>query len=288
MSWSPSLPPRPARLILCADDYGISPAVSAGIRQLIALGRLSATGVMATMPAWRREAPALKELEGQVAVGLHVTFTDQPALGPVRGLAPDGRFPGLARLFRCCFSGLLDHQAVRAELERQLDAFEAAFGRSPDFIDGHQHVHLLPGIRQAVLALFDRRLDRQRCWLRDCWDRPGALAARGQAAKAGFVALLGLPMHVAARQRGLRCNRGFSGFYDGTRMPFAEGLGRMLRRAGDGHLLMVHPGHVDAELTACDSLTTPREGEWRTLSAPDFPERLAGLGFTVAGPAFPG
>ena len=37
-------PPR--RIWLCADDYGLSPGVNRGIRELIERGRLNATSVM--------------------------------------------------------------------------------------------------------------------------------------------------------------------------------------------------------------------------------------------------
>ena len=40
------------RIWLCADDYGISPAVSRGIRDLIARGRLNATSVMVNAPSF--------------------------------------------------------------------------------------------------------------------------------------------------------------------------------------------------------------------------------------------
>lgn len=286
MSSSASSPLR--RLVVCADDYGISPAVSAGIRELVVKGRLSATGAMTSMPSWPAEAPALRELQGQVSVGLHLTLTDQTALGPIPGLAPTGRLPRLPDLFRAAFSGRIDPDLVAIELERQLDSFESCLGRSPDFIDGHQHVHLLPGIRRAVLGLFGRRLDPSRCWLRDCTDGWMRIAARGQAAKAGFVAALGLPLSLAAKRAAIPVNRGFSGFYDPARTPFIHSLGRMVAGAGDGHLLMIHPGHVDAGLVACDSLTTPREAEWALLATDDFPARLASLGFVVAEPGFPG
>ena len=66
------------RLILIADDYGISPGVSAGIRELAERRRLTGTGVMATMKHWPAEAGALKDLHGNIAVGLHFTLSDQP------------------------------------------------------------------------------------------------------------------------------------------------------------------------------------------------------------------
>lgn len=277
-----------AGLCICADDYGISPAVSAGIRELAAAGHLSATGVMAGMDAWPDEASALKDLAGRIDVGIHLTLTDQRPLGPMPVFAPSGRFPSVGGLLRLSFQGGLAGREIRDEIARQLDRFEAHFGRPPDFVDGHQHVHLFPGVREEVLALFGGRLDRRRCWLRDCTDAPSRLLGRPLPLKASFIALLGQRLARLAKADAVAMNRGFSGFYDAARMPFGEALPRMLARASDGHLLMVHPGHVDEQLRALDSLTGPREGEWRVLMADDLPVRLAALGFHLAGRAFPG
>jgi predicted glycoside hydrolase/deacetylase ChbG (UPF0249 family) len=269
------------RLVICADDYAISPAVSTGIRELAAAGRLSATGVMSCMPAWPDEAPALRSMGEIISVGLHVTFSDQQPLGPMPRLAPHGRFPSIGALFKLCFTARLPIDEVVAELARQLDAFEQQFGRPPDFIDGHQHVHLLPGIRQAVLALFDRRLDAKRVWLRDCTDRPLSILKRGSTVKAAVIATIGRPLAQAARAKAIAMNQGFSGFYDGRSQSLGDALPRFLIGAEDGHLLMLHPGHVDMALLACDSLTASRQIEWETLMAADFPDRLATLGFVI-------
>lgn len=77
-------------------------------------------------------------------------------------------------------------------------------------------------------------------------------------------------------------NRGFSGFYDGHRQSLGAALDHLLIEARDGHLLMVHPGHVDEALRACDSLTDPRQAEWETLMADGLPRRLAAQGFAIA------
>ena len=114
-------------LILCADDYALSPGVSLGIRQLAEAGRISATGAMTCMPYWSSEAPALRALVDRVQVGLHFTLTDQRPLGPMPHLAADGRFPSVGRLLKRSLLGGMPSAEVAAELERQLDAFEAAF-----------------------------------------------------------------------------------------------------------------------------------------------------------------
>jgi len=274
-------PPSSRRLLICADDYAISPAVSAGIRELALAGRLSATGVMTCMRHWSAEAPALRPLVGRIAVGLHFTLTDQAPLGPMPVLAPAGRLPPIARLVTLGLFGRLPGGEIAAELDRQLDAFESHFGAPPDFIDGHQHVHLFPGVWPLVLAAFDRRLDPRRCWLRDCtetglWRRPDAV-------KAAIIDRFGRALARGAKARGIRCNRGFSGFYDIGRHSLAEAFPAMVAGAADGHLLMVHPGHVDEALRACDSLTEPRQAEWDFLAGPDLPACLERLGLVIAG-----
>ena len=62
---------------LCADDYGISPAVSAAIRELIARGRINAASVMVVTPSFSaNEAKALREAAtSRAAIGLHLTLT---------------------------------------------------------------------------------------------------------------------------------------------------------------------------------------------------------------------
>jgi hypothetical protein len=272
------------RLVLVADDYAISPGVSAGIRALATRRRLTGTGVMATMPHWPAEAGALRDLHRNIAVGLHFTLSDQQPLGDMPKLAPAGKLPPVGRLLLAGLSGNIPRQEIADELDRQLDTFEKFFGAPPDFIDGHQHVHMFPGVWPVVLDAFSRRLDPARCWLRDCCDFK--LAKRGQAFKAGVISLVSRSASTAARQRHLRANRGFSGFYDYTAGDLAERFRTMLADAGDGHAMMVHPGHVDEELRAVDSLTGPREREWAFLMGEDFPVQLAAAGFELASPGF--
>ena len=277
------MPPR--RLILVADDYGISPGVSAGIRALAERRRLTGTGVMATMPHWPAEAPALRELHGTIAVGLHFTLTDQVPLGSARRLAPNGRLPAVGKLLLAGLAGAVPRQEVVDQLERQLDKFETHFGAPPDFIDGHQHAHMFPGIWPAVIEVFGRRVDPAKCWIRDCCDF--RLAKRGQAFKAGVISLLSRSASKAAGRKSLRRNRGFSGFYDYAAGDLAKFFTPMLADSDDGHAMMVHPGRVDAELRAVDTLTDPRERELAFLLSEDFPRQLAAAGFKLAKPGFP-
>ena len=67
------------RIWLCADDYGMSPAVNVAIRDLVVRGRINATSVMVVTPNFSRSEAAslniLNATEKRVAIGLHVTLT---------------------------------------------------------------------------------------------------------------------------------------------------------------------------------------------------------------------
>jgi predicted glycoside hydrolase/deacetylase ChbG (UPF0249 family) len=64
---------------------------------------------------------------------------------------------------------------------------------------------------------------------------------------------------------------------------------RMLAGAGALTMLMVHPGHPDAELAATDSWVGPREDEWAYLMSDDFGRLLTARGLRVAtGAPLPG
>ena len=105
--------------------------------------------------------------------------------------------------------------------------------------------------------------------------------------KAGIIAVLGWPLHRSAPQLGLHTNRGFSGFYNSAERKLAAILPSLLRGARAGHLVMLHPGHIDDVLRMVDSLVAPRESEWSALIDESFPARLASLGYRIAGKEFP-
>ncbi len=271
-------------LVLCADDYGIAPGVGRGIRALAVAGRLSATSCMTLFPEWAVEADRLGELAGRIDVGLHVTLTDHAPVGAMPGLAPAGRMPALGRLIRLAHLGRIDVAEIAGEIERQLDAFEAALGRAPDFLDGHQHVHLLPGIREAVLGLFGRRLDRRTTWLRSCAESAARiLRRRVDAPRALVIAALARPLDRTADAAGLAMNRGFTGVTSFHRGRSVDGdFAAYLSHGGDRPLVMCHPGEPDEILAARDPVAGPRADELAYLAGDRFAALLDARRMTLA------
>jgi len=267
------------RLLLCADDYGIAPGVGVAIRELAAMGRLGAVSCMTVSPHWQSEALMLKRLEGRASFGLHLTLTDQAPLGPMPRLAPGGRLPSPGRLLRDSLTGRLDGAEIAAEIERQIDAFAAAVGRLPSFVDGHHHVHQLPGVGDRLLDLMRRRLEPD-AWVRYCDEPLPTLWARGiSALKASAVSLLGRSFVHAGRRLGVPGNSGFRGVYDFTdRISYDRLFPRFLAPPRDGMLVMCHPGLTDTALAGADRVTIAREREYRFLRGPGFAAELDAAG----------
>lgn len=275
-------------IILCADDYALTEGVSRAIGELAAARRLSATSVLVTSRHWQTTAPRLLVHRQHLSIGLHLDLTLGPPLGPMPRLAPKGKYPSLRNLSFMSLAGLLDQNEIEAEIARQLDAFEQVLGFPPDHIDGHQHVHALPRVRQALFAVVTRRYLTQPPLLRDPGDTPDKIKARGMAVKkAMLVRLLARGFGEAARQAGLPTNSGFSGFSDfNLKMPYSTELNACIQQPGPRHILMCHPGHVDAELATRDPVVDRRKMEYEALMRePDLPQRIWRPSRAPQGPA---
>ena len=274
----------PVPFVLIADDYALAQGVSAAIIDLLERGRLSGTGAMTNQPGWPVLAPALAAFKGVRDLGLHLTLTLGRPLGPMPNLAPQGVLPPLGLLMRHALSARLSKPELVEEVVRQIEAFHAAMGRLPDFIDGHQHVHVLPTVRVALFDAVERVQPGWRPWLRDPSDRLGAILARGVAVgKSMVIALLAQGFAAAARRRGFSLNDSFSGVSDfAVDGDFGADFGRYLLVGGRRHLIMCHPGHSDAELAAFDPVTASRDQEYAFLGGEGLEDRLAAMNMRIA------
>jgi chitin disaccharide deacetylase len=278
----PAKPRTP--LVVCADDYALTPGVSRAIRELIAAGRISATSVMTVCPWWAEEAAALSEVASDADIGLHLTLTDQSPLGAMPTLAPEGRLPPIGALVRASLTGRLPVAEIETEIERQLTAFVEVWKRAPSHVDGHHHVHQLPGVRGALFRVLERR-DFARPYLRSCHEAPARILARGVArSKAMIISALGLNFARSARHRGFALNSGFSGIYplEAAGQPVGELFQRFVRHLGTCPLAMCHPGYSDSTLAALDPMTEQRDVERAFLAGEDWPCVLESAGVVVA------
>ena len=266
------------RIWLCADDYGISPGVNRAIRDLIENGRLNATSAMVVGPAiGRDEVSALKEVakaNPRCAIGLHVTLT-----APFRPLTmhfrpiEGGLFLPHTTLLRRGLTGRLDRELIHTEVMEQLAAFADLFGRVPDFVDGHQHAQLFPGVRAAFVEAV--KTAAPDAWIRQC-GRGRPWAQRLDSQKALVLDILSTQFRKRAAHARLAFNPAFAGAYDFTQRPdFGVLMRQFVQGMPEGGLVMCHPGFVDDVLTSLDPLTVQREREYEFLKGEQFLPLLA-------------
>lgn len=277
---------NPRRIWLCADDYGAAPGVSGAIRELIARGRINATSIMVAAPNFNsEEAAALAKLnscEKRAALGLHVTLT-----GPLQPLSENfaplrrGRFLPLNAMLRMATARRLQPEPLANEIAAQLKKFIDVFGRTPDFLDGHQHIQLFPQVRDAFLKVVAERAPT--AWVRQC-GRPRR-GRRLRDHKALVLDILSLGFRRRAKKLGIAVNPAFAGSYAfKSQANYARLFPRFLSGLSDGGLIMCHPGVVDTELKALDSLTTLREQEFAYFGSDAFLQVLAEHNVALARP----
>jgi predicted glycoside hydrolase/deacetylase ChbG (UPF0249 family) len=193
-------------------------------------------------------------------------------------LAAGGRLPSINALIRASRRGDLPLDEIEREIDAQFTRFRTTTGRRPDFVDGHQHFHALPDLREIVLAATARHAPH--AWLRNCEDSPTAVLRRPFRLRALRSAWLCDGLTEEAAACGIATNRGFAGFYNfSARADFGRLFGDFVTAPGAAPLVMVHPGASDAP---GDSIAAARVNEARFLGSPAFPALLAARGLQLA------
>jgi chitin disaccharide deacetylase len=270
---------------LIADDYAMTVGVSRGILRLMEHGRISGTGAMTNRPHWRGWSHALRAFHGHADIGIHLNLTLGAPLTEMPRLAPTGELPAIGELAKLALSLRVPKAELMAEIAAQIDAFEQAMGHAPDFIDGHQHAHGLPGVRRALLDVLERRYPKgQRPWLRDPADVMARVVKRGRfVQKALAIGGVTSGFGGAARRAGFLTNDGFAGF---SSFDLKEDMTTMFRSyltaPGPRHLVMCHPGELDEELPRIDPVVATRPIELAYYLSDTATETMAAMGMSLA------
>lgn len=253
------------RIVLCADDYGQAEAVSGGIIELLCIGRLTATSCMVNMPGWREQSAWLEPFKGKVDLGLHLNFTEgRPCSSAYRNYVDD-KFMSLGNLLRETHLGSksLTANILESEIDAQIDVFEDALGVSPNYLDGHQHVHHLPMIRDVVASVYHKRLKRHGAYVRLAKQKIDSF-------KIAVIRMTGggkfdqfLDLHSIPH------NPSFSGIYAFKNAKnYRQYFAKFVKECGDGGLIMCHPGLQSKDHS--DPLSHSRYLEYQYLCSEDF------------------
>ena len=255
-------------LTLCADDFGLAPGISAGIARLAHAQRLTAVSCITNSPHWPIQARRLDGLPDSVEVGLHLNFTEGPPLSQ-RLARRWPTLPPLSTLIARAHLGLLPLAELRGEVHAQLRAFIHAHGKPPSFIDGHQHVHHLPRLRDTILDMAEhvQPLPAMRSTERVLG--PGFGFKRWMIEHTG-----GRSLGRALRQRVMAHNPALLGAYDFKNPDYGALMRRWLELLPpEGGLLFCHPGAHDAD-DPPDVIAPARAVELSYLASKDFIDDL--------------
>lgn len=232
------------------DDLGLSPAVNLAACRLAEMQRIHSASLMSLGRIGSDEVAHLRR--HRIDLGLHLDCT---------ALSQEG---SLKQIILRSWLHRWQPEKLHALIARQLDAFENQTGQIPVFVDGHQHVHQFPQIREALQTELKRRYGFQVA-LRST--RP--LAGDG---KSHLIYALG-GRRFDRQIRPFPHNSRFGGVY-----AFQDNDAALRRRwqtwlaaaPANGTLLMCHPALPDGNWQ--DEIKTAREREWHWLSGREFGE----------------
>ena len=143
------------RLIVNADDFGLTAGVNRAVVELNAAGVLTSTTLMALAGATRdaiEKALATPEL----SVGCHIVLVDGEAVLPPRRIPSlidnqTGKFlPGMGAFLARLFTGRMRAAEIEAEAKAQIERLQDR-GLTLTHVDTHKHTHMFPMVLRAVL-----------------------------------------------------------------------------------------------------------------------------------------
>jgi len=256
-------------LAMCADDFGLTFGISQGIAELAQAGRITMVSCMPQAPGWQASLPLLASMPASVQRGLHFNLTEgRPVCPELRRHWV--RFPSLPKLILAAHLRQLPLAALALELRTQWQLFVDATGAAPQFVDGHQHVHHLPGVRSVLLGMLTlvSPVPAVRA--------TGRLTGPGERLKRWLIqATGGRALQAALLRQGIRHNPCLTGAYDFIDPDYAGRMRAWLAALpSEGGLLFCHPGVEGPAHTVVDPIAPARLREWAYLRSEAFVQDL--------------
>jgi len=277
-------------LIVNADDFGWTEGVNRGIVDAHRDGIVTSTSLLANGAAFANAVQLARE-NPALGVGVHLNLSDGPPIlrrWEVSSFADKrGQFwarPG--NLFMRRWAGKLRLGEVEREWAAQIERVRNA-GIAITHLDGHKHVHMIPGLFSIALRLAQRysipavRISVERGVPRDALASDGAGTSPKrwlQYVLAGGLALLTMDAPELARRAGIAFPDYFCGLTP-TGFLTRDAVESLLRNLPEGSTeLMCHPGYTDAALAqSATRLQSERATELAALTAPEHAKLVAAL-----------
>ncbi|SES95680.1 chitin disaccharide deacetylase [Anaerobranca gottschalkii] len=223
------------KLIVNADDFGLTKGCNEGIIKSIKEGIVTNTTIMINMPL-AEEAINLAKSNGIEQLGIHFNLTcGKPISTDVLSLIDDqGAFYKRFAILK----EKMNLEEVEKELRAQLTKFKST-GVKLTHIDSHHHIHMYPGVAEIIADI--------------------ALEEKVPLRNANEY------VNKIVKEKRILTTEYFSmDFYD--KKVTLENLKAIISNRKDGILeIMTHPALIDNELLSLSSYTYPREKELEIL-----------------------
>jgi hopanoid biosynthesis associated protein HpnK len=282
------------RLIVNADDFGLTAKVNEAIIDGHCRGLISSTSLLANGEAFE-SAVALSRQAPRLGIGVHWNLTEGKPIAPgssipslVNGNGFFARTPG--SLWRAIILGRVSTVDIERELRAQIEKVLAA-GVAPTHLDSHKHVHALPVLGKMGIKLArEYGIGAIRC-VAERWPAPCGLLRRYPRATTTIIRQLlnGCALALISRgwrrqlpRAGVACASHFCGL-TATGFLDEEILGEILSHLPEGTSeLMCHAGIVDNALRRTPTrLLEQREMEYRALTQPAMKRLAQDLGIQL-------
>ena len=288
----------PRNLIVNADDLGWTAGVNRGIAEAHRNGIVTSASLLANGGAFAEAVELARDLSG-LGVGVHLNLNDGPPVAPresVPSLVNEaGEFEGGpdGLLLKIATRGL-SMREVEIEWGAQISKARDA-GIEPTHLDGHKHVHMLPGLFEIALRLAKRygigaiRVSHEASSLRaalSTGERRAAVVLK-QGVQARGLKLLARDARKQAERAGVSTADYFCGIAQTGELT-NEGVARLLRSLPEGTTeLMCHPGYADDALRKTSTrLQGSRQKEVEMLTDKEIRNLVASQGIRLIDYAF--
>lgn len=281
-------------LIVNADDLGWTEGVNLGIVETFRRGIVTSTSLLANGAAFADGVKAARSAPS-LAVGVHLNLSDGAPVADPQSVSSllngEGNFAAgpQSLLLKRARRGLILEQVEEewnAQIRKVLDA-----GIQPTHLDGHKHVHMLPGLFEIALRLAKKhgigaiRVSLEESSLRaalSCGPKQHAVALVKQGVQARGLKLLARDAREQAASAGIATADYFCGIAQ-TGQWTREGVAQFLKALPEGTTeLMCHPGYADEALEkTATRLKASRQSELEILTNTEIRNLVASRGIRL-------
>ena len=229
--------------LIVADDFGLCEKHDKVIIGLIKHKKINAVSVMVHHDLKSSKRIDSLKVENNLAIGLHLNFTI---------ILPKNNITNTSS--KLLLNNLIlknNNKIITQNIQFQIKLFEEIFDKFPDFIDGHEHIHIFPNIFKVLTKILTSRSLPSKFWVRS--PAPSTLSDlyreyQNAGIKVIIISFFGILARKKLKSLNLKSNMNFIGFLklNITSKNFEKIYNNNLSLLKNNMTLMVHPGDAES------------------------------------------